>query len=127
LYALFGKEMYAYKVSFDNNNVNVPNDYDFETGAYRQGYAPDFNFDTFLNSFTTVFISVAVEGWSDIQYTFQRAHAVSPLLTLVFFYSLFIVSRMVLYQFFLAILLKEFDNQYQKKKIAQEAEQAKDI
>ena len=52
----------------------------------------------------------------------QRAPGVHPILSLAFCYSLYIICRLVLYQFFLAILLKEFDKVNLQTKVARAEE-----
>ena len=59
MFAIIGKEIYAYKLSFDFNDSPLADDYDFEKGKFKRGYPPDFNFDTFFNSFTTAFLFIA--------------------------------------------------------------------
>jgi hypothetical protein len=108
-YAILGKEIFAYKLSFDHENRPVVNDFDFSVARFQEGHSPDFNFDSFLNSFISVFIYITTQGWSGIYYNVARATEIHPIIPLLFFYSLYIVCKMILYQFFLAILLKEFD------------------
>ena len=66
-YSILGKEFFAFKMAFDYDDRPVENFFDFETGKYvKEGYWPDFNFNTFMESIITVFIFLAVDGWSGV-------------------------------------------------------------
>ena len=109
IYAIIGKEIFAFKMSFTADLIPIPKDYDFTKGRFNQGYTPDFNFDTFLNSFITVFSCIAGGSWSAVFYDAMRFPETNYILSLVFFYSLYIGGKNILFQLFLAILLNEFD------------------
>ena len=96
-YAVLCMEIFAYKLSFDNENRPLIDDYDFNKAQFKQGHSPDFNFDTFLNSLISVFIYTTTQGWSGIYYNVARFHNIHPLLPFSFFYSLYIVCKMILY------------------------------
>jgi hypothetical protein len=67
-YAILGKEIFAYKLSFTPDGRPLEKDFDFENARFKEGFSPDFNFDTFLNSFFSVFLTITVTGWSDVYY-----------------------------------------------------------
>lgn len=96
-YAILAKEIYSYKLSFDVNENPIQNDYNFEKGMMMKGHSPDYNFDTFIDSFISVFIVLSAQGWSSIYYNVFRAEVIHPVVTILFFYSLYIFARMVLY------------------------------
>ena len=96
-YAILCREVFAYKLSFDSQNRPLVDDYDFTKARFREGHAPDFNFDTFLNSCISVFIYTTTQGWSGIYYNVARFPNIHPLLPFALFYSLYIVCKMILY------------------------------
>jgi hypothetical protein len=71
------------------------------------GVSPKYNFDTFLNSFTTVFIILTNDGVSAIFQDFYRA--CGPGTSLIFFILLSIIGQKILLNLFIAILLENFD------------------
>jgi hypothetical protein len=108
-FAILGKELFAFNFSFDEHDVPVVDDYDFENHVYLKGVPPDFNFDNFLQSLSSVFVYFTNDGWSGILHNALRMPGVSPLISLCFFFALYIVGNLVTYQLFRAILLREFD------------------
>jgi len=68
---------------------------------------PVSNFDNFVDALLTVFIVFANDGWTTIYFDYYRAIG-APKATL-FFVILVILGQMILFNLFLAILLKEFD------------------
>lgn len=119
-YSIVGKELYAYKVSFSESDAPLSQDFDFKTGKFKQGFPPDFNFNTFWESSVTVFMLIANGSWSGVFYRYMRAPDVPQLMSIVYFYSMIIVGKYILLQLFLAILLNEFD----ERSIEREAEEA---
>lgn len=62
-FALLGMELFGCKVRFDEKNkIDLVN-----------GNPPDANFDSILNSFTTVFIVMTADAWSNIYFNHYRA------------------------------------------------------
>lgn len=62
IYTLLGLELFGYKAKFDmNGNVDM------------NGTSLMYNFDTFLNSFTTVFIVLTNDSWQYMYYQHSRA------------------------------------------------------
>jgi hypothetical protein len=96
-YAIIGKEFFAFKSSFTNDLTPLKQDYDFTTGHFKEGYAPDFNFNTFLDSSITVFTCIAGGSWSTIFYDTMRSPDTSPYLTVPFFYTLYIGGKNILF------------------------------
>lgn len=109
-FTLFGLEVFAYRAKLNLAlGVVDPN-----------GVSPEFNFDTFLNSFTTVFIVLTNEAMSDIYYNHYRT--VGPTASTAFFISLVIIGQKILLNLFLAILLENFDEGALKQDMHDEAE-----
>ena len=109
-YSILGKEFFAFKMAFDENDQPIENFYNFETGkTTEKGFYPDFNFNTFMESVVTVFIFLAVDGWSGVYYNLARMPGINKVLSFFYCYSLMIGGKMMLFQLFVAILLKEFD------------------
>ena len=93
VYSLIGMELFSQKAKFDEDkNIDL-----------EHGESLDANFDSFLESFTTVFILLTEDGWSDIFRSYSRA--VGPVQANIFFISLFIIGPRILLNIFLAILL----------------------
>ena len=105
-YTIFGLEMFAYTLSFDENNVPVEDPY--RNGPDNViGTPPNENFNTFLDATLSVFIVLANDGWSTIYFNHYRV--LGPVAPTLFFVSLLIIGQNILFQLFLAILLQEFD------------------
>jgi hypothetical protein len=98
IYTLLGMELYAYKVIFNNE--------DLESVAEEPGEYPRANFNTFLSGFTTIFIVLIGEDWNTQMYNHVRTRGYGAIF---FFVSLFIMGNLVLLNLFLAILLKNFE------------------
>lgn len=96
-YAILGMEWFANKAIF-----NLNNEVDLENGVTILQ-----NFNTFLDSFTTVFVILTGDSWSNIFYMHYRG--VSPALASFFFLSLKIVGGYILLLLLLAILIEYFD------------------
>jgi hypothetical protein len=80
IYTLLGMELFANLAKFDENgNVDMVN-----------GTSPLANFDTFLDSFTTVFIVLTNDIWSRIFYNYYRT--VGPIQSILYFVSLIIIG-----------------------------------
>lgn len=96
IYTLLGRELFAYKVQFDENGNYSTSD---------TATSPRNNFDTFPNALITIFIVLTGEQWNFIMYDVYRF---SKYLALFFFISLIIIGQMILLNLFLAILLENF-------------------
>jgi hypothetical protein len=97
-YTLFGLEVFAYRAKIDFKNDVVDN---------VNGESPQNNFDTFLDSFTTVFVVLTNESMSEIYFNHYRT--VGATASTIFFISLVIIGQKILLNLFLAILLENFD------------------
>lgn len=100
IYSLLGMELFAYSVKFDADDR--PMSFATPGGTY-----PDSTFNTFLESFISVFIILANDGWSTVYITHYRA--TGWLKSTVFFVSLLIIGQFILLNLFLAILIRNFD------------------
>ena len=96
-FAILGKELFSYKLSFTETGVPIKDDYDFEKHVWRQGSSPEFNFDNFLQSVTSVFFYFTVDGWNSILQNSLRMSGINPLLSVCFFFTLYIMGNMVIY------------------------------
>lgn len=119
-FAILGKELFSYRMAFDPNNKPVRNAYDFATGTYQQGNAPDFNFDSILQSFISVFVFFTSDGWSSILQDALRMPGIVNFIAIVFFFTLYIVGNMVIVNLFRAILMREFDQKSLLDKVEKE-------
>ncbi len=80
-FTLLGLELFANKAKLDLENDVV----DLENGQ-----SPKYNFDNFLNSFTTVFIFLSNDATTDIYTAHYRA--VSPVTATLFYILLVIIG-----------------------------------
>jgi len=111
LFAILGKLLFQYRMAFDERNKPVLNAFDFTKGKYRQGAAPDFNFDSILQSIMSVFVFFTSDGWCRILQDALRMPGINKLLAIVFFFALFVVGNLIIFNLFRAILMREFDQQ----------------
>ena len=65
VYSLLGMELFANKVKFNEHDLPAYGD---EDGSY-----PDSTFNSFLESFVSVFITLANDGWSTIYINHYRS------------------------------------------------------
>ena len=88
-FTILGQELFSGKLSFDENNKLIENDYD--NGIENmQGTIPDWNFNNFRDAFICVFIVIANDGWSPIYYDHMRSmHWILPT---IFFISLILIG-----------------------------------
>ena len=99
-YSLLGMELYAYKVKF--NEITNELDLDSPDAKY-----PDSTFNTFIESFVSVFIVLANHGWTKIYFDLYRS--VDPFSTSLFFVSLVVIGQYVLINLFISILIMNFE------------------
>lgn len=97
IYAILGMELFA-----ENAKFTADDKLDMENGT-----SINQNFDSFIYSFTTVFVLLTQDGWSAIFYAYKRA--MGSFRANLYFLSLYIVGPIILLNLFLAILLKNFD------------------
>ena len=111
IYALIGMELFAFKVMFDENGEPLSEkqilDNNGEEGII--GSYPDSTFNTFSEAILSVFIILVNDGWSTIYIAHQLA--VGQLKSNLFFLSLVMVGQYILLNLFIAILIKNFDEQ----------------
>jgi voltage-dependent calcium channel N type alpha-1B len=98
IFTLLGLELFAYQAKLDPDTLNVDLDH---------GVSPTFNFDTFLNSFSLVFIILTNDGQAAVFYNYYRA--VSPVGATIFWILLVLVGQKIILNLFVAILLENFD------------------
>lgn len=98
VYTILGMEVFAEKAKFSaDDKVDMIN-----------GESIPMNFDSFLWSFTTVFVLLTEDGWSYVFYQYHRA--VGAFRANLYFISLFIIGPRILLNLFLAILLENFED-----------------
>ena len=105
IYTLLGLELYAYRVKFNNEDMDYALDID-EVPDIKEGYYPRSNFNTFSSGYITVFGILIGENWNVVMYDHLRAIGSSAY---IFFISAFITGNLILLNLFLAILLKNFE------------------
>ena len=96
-YALLFMEVFAFKVFF--NEQNEPS---------STGQSPRANVNDFIHAFTTVFIVIVGEDWNIVMYDYMRAMG---RWYAFLFLSLVILGNWLLLNLFLAILLKNFEEE----------------
>ena len=93
-FSILGLELFAAKLSFDENDKPILNDY--ENGLENvTGRIPDSNFNNFIESVLSVFIVLANDGWSTIYFDHARVYRESGqsiLLPTIFFILLIIAG-----------------------------------
>jgi len=73
----------------------------------RGGEYPDSTFNTFWESFISVFITLANDGWTTIYFNHYRAKG--GVLSSLYFVSLILIGQLILLNLFLTIFLQNFD------------------
>jgi voltage-gated sodium channel type IV alpha len=97
-YTMIGIELFSFRAKINplNNNVDKVN-----------GISPKFNFDSFINSFTTVFIILTNDGQSTIYYDYFRT---ANLVAATFYWLTFVMfAQKILLNVFIAIILQKFN------------------
>jgi voltage-dependent calcium channel L type alpha-1D len=69
---------------------------------------PDNNFDNFFNATISIFIVIANDQWTNIYMDHNRA--LGGGISTLFFIFLVVLGQWILFNLFLAILLKEFED-----------------
>jgi len=108
IFAIMGMEFFAQKLRFDFDSNPIEQFKEYPNTSTKAS-VPASNFDTFVNSMVTVFIVLANDGWTPIYWDYYRA--VGKLGTTAYFHVLVVFGQWILVNLFLAILLKEFDQQ----------------
>ena len=108
IYTMLGLELFAYKIKFNSNGeVDLVN-----------GTSTNQNFDTFLWSFTTVFVLLTADSWSNIWLQLYRA--IGPWKATIYVFSIYIIGNRILLNLFLAILLQNFDEVNSEQELSKE-------
>ena len=104
-YALLGMELYANKIKFDqyNNPVDCEEDKDCLGESLRT------NFDSWVNAMITVFILIVGDDWNSYMFDYVRATNKNSIL---YFMSLVTLGNLILLNLFLAIILKQFEQNH---------------
>jgi hypothetical protein len=66
------------------------------------------NFNTLIESFISVFIVLANDGWVHL-YTKHYHETKQPLLSTFFFFSLIIIGQLILLNLFISVLIENFE------------------
>ena len=102
---LIGMEFYSHEIFFDQDGH--PSD------KYN-GEAPRANFDSPMESLTTIFIVAVGDDWNSIMYDFYRhMEFKAPAAawgSIAFFVIMYIMMNLLLLNLFLAILLDSYGN-----------------
>ena len=107
IYAILGLEFFSNRVRFDYDNEPIPYFEAANDNVSKIRSVPHSNFDTFDQALISVFIVLANDGWTTV--FFDQYRSDNPVTSSLFFISLVLLGQMILYNLFLAILLKEFD------------------
>lgn len=104
IYALVGMQLFANRLHFDPmTGVHIA----IEDPRYATSTIPRHNYDTLSAAATTVFQVLSGENWNEVMYDCWKAAAwLSPL----YFLSLVVFGIFIVLNMFLAILLKQFDD-----------------
>ena len=105
IYILLGMEIYAYRVQYNNDDLERPYTKEDEEAGGEPAY-PRANFNDFWSGLITVFIVLIGEDWNSSMYDHVRASGWGGY---IFFITLFIFGNLILLNLFLAILLKNFE------------------
>ncbi len=94
-YLLIGMELYAFKLP-------PPPDEELLTQFHQT------SFNSFLESFVSVFIILANDGWNRLFVAHNRATD-SPITSTLFFFSLLIIGQFILLNLFISVLINNFE------------------
>lgn len=86
----------------------------------QNGIPPTFNFDSFLNAISLVFIILTNDGQGAIYYNYYRAVGWVP--ATIFWILLVILGQKIIINLFVAILLQNFDEGQLKMKLHEDHE-----
>ena len=105
IYALIGMQLFANRMHFDPVTGYV---IAYNENGYDTAYIPRSNFDTFGWAMTTVFQILSGENWNSIMYDGRRA---TSSIAVIYFISLVVVGVFIVMSLFLAILIKNFEDE----------------
>jgi hypothetical protein len=106
IFTLLAMELFAYRAKFEPDSDIIDE---------ARGVSPTFNFDTFLNSFSLVFIILTNDGQAAVYYNYYRT--VGPAPATIFFVLLVMVGQKIIINLFVAILLENFDEAALRQKL----------
>ncbi|CDW82972.1 voltage-gated ion channel superfamily [Stylonychia lemnae] len=121
-YALLGMELFAQRVKFDddNNPLDLDNCNDEEIQCISRGKSQRLNFDTWGNAMITIFVLLVGDDWNVVMFDYSRA---TSKWSVIFFVTLTSFGNLILLNLFLAILLKDFEQQHEKREEYKEKQQ----
>ena len=108
IYAVMGVEAFGHKLRYDYDN-NPVKYFSYDRAVTSDKFSlPQNHFDSVFDAFISVYIVLANDGWTTIYFDCYRA--VGPYISSLFFLSLVVLGQQILFNLFLSILLKEFDD-----------------
>ena len=120
IYAMVGLELFSNRLRFDRDNKPIEYFNNTSSPEISEKFSkPDNNFDSIQNALLSVFIVIANDGWTVLFWDHYRT--VGPVTATVFFTSLVILGQMILFNLFLAILLKEAESKISVQKMEKES------
>ena len=108
MFTVLGMELFSNTLRFNMDNEKIDPFGDGHGDVSKYFSIPDSNFNDFLSATLSVFIVLANDGWIAIFIDHYRASGIS--ISIIFFISLVVLGQLILFNLFLAILLKEFDD-----------------
>ena len=106
IFALLGRELYAYKVRFLPDGK--------ATKDYAVGTSNRLNFDSFADAMVTVFVIITSDGWNFLMYDHVRTS--SGLTAIVFFFSIQLFGNFMLVKLFIGMVINNFSVTTQREK-----------
>ena len=110
IFTILGMELFSYKAKF-----NEKNEIDLQNGNSIMQ-----NFDSFIWSFTSVFIVLTSDSWSMIWFAYYRA--MKSWIVTAYIQIIFYLGNRILLNLFLAILLQNFDEDSIEQELKKEIE-----
>lgn len=105
VYIIIGMQFFANRFRFDQHGHPITKIYSEEwSNAYE---VPFSNFDTFSNSFGTVFSVCTFDNWDQVMFSLVRSSGPASLLYL---FSMVLVGSYIVFNLFFAILLGNFSD-----------------
>ena len=120
MFTIVGMEMFANTLRFNYDNEPIPYFSENPEKTSLNFSYPPYNFDHISDAAVTVFVGLANDGWSTIYFDHARGSGLGQ--SSAFFIVLVVLGQMILFNLFLAILLKEFD----EGKLLEDAKEARE-
>jgi hypothetical protein len=95
-YMLIGLELFAYRLQGDSKEE-----------LFKDPLSHRSKFDTFVESFFSVFLILVGDGWTQMYHDFYLNQ--SPWVSTVYFHSLIIVGQFILLNLFISVLIENFE------------------